>query len=268
MRQLTALGRYNGHHHVSIQFNEPEFDVYYAAYFVYDDGTQELIVLQTYMGFISRRQIINDAPTGLTSVILGYQVLGDSVNRNSSPSRRSRQNSQAFIFFGIVRYIGTIVRSNLALSSLVLFQNNFLGKFFCVLGDHVAWDGNCVLRLFRWVGGYVNDPVVVKDRRVHQPYGRPQFLLHLKDTFRNIPQQLRDFIGFLHDDDTDRIGLEQDESASLSINENQSYVLSHAVYDNPNFQHYGVICRRSTTIVGPTGTGNKSTIMKTFRQFT
>lgn len=100
-----------------------------------------------------------------------------------------------------------------------------------------------------------------KDGEFYKSYGRPQFLLHLEDAFRNILQHLRYFIGFMYDNETVQIHAKPDAASSLSMNQSQAYAVSQVVYDNPNFQHYGVTRGRSASIRGPVGEGKKSTIM-------
>lgn len=81
-------------------------------------------------------------------------------------------------------------------------------------------------------------------------------MVELQETCRVKPQPLHTFIGFMYDDEGNRRHADPDADLIIPFNQNQVYTVIQAVQDNPNYQHYGVICWSCTAIVGSTGIGN------------
>lgn len=134
---------------------------------------KSFIVLHTYWDSFHADKYLATQPQALLLLYWIARYCVALLTEKNSLLRRSRRNYQAFISFSVVVYIVTIIRANTALSSLILFQSNFLGTFFWGLPDHLTWDGNYVPRPIHWVGRYINQPIFERYKEGHHLYGRP-----------------------------------------------------------------------------------------------
>lgn len=77
----------------------------------------------------------------------------------------------------------------------------------------------------------------------------------MEETFINIPQQLRDVVEFMYDNESGRKRAEPDVAERISMKQSQAYEVVQIVYENPKIQQYGEIRRTSIVIIGPAGIG-------------
>lgn len=138
VRQLTASRRYVDKQ-VLAKLNERGFDVDFVDYVAKDDWKEVLRVLYIYIGSFHGDQLLMTKPQSLIKffwlnrslVFLRKETTRpvDAVDDLLRPS------------FSSVSSV-SIVRAITDAWSFALFQNNIIGNLYCVLSDHVTWDGN------------------------------------------------------------------------------------------------------------------------------